>query len=218
MKEKKEGYKPSMTTELGQGIAGERHLDLRVGEPTLFHVVLENPNPDESRIYELSITSSNDKIPSLTKLVTNIDELEYWHTYGKLESSVLHDGKQVSYISSIDVKEDCILQNEIIVRQNSAIAVPLLMRSYKKTGFEKERLQVKATYKTAKVNAGLKKRKGANVSEEQEERTDVHRFTVTERFQPSMPLQAFEPRLAKEKNLRKQSITLIPTFKTFFKD
>lgn len=48
--------------------------------------------------------------------------------------------------------ETCILQNEIRVAGLESVAVPFVIRSYKPIGFEKERIQVKATYRESKVN------------------------------------------------------------------
>jgi len=55
----------------------------------------------------------------------------------------------VDYISSTNVVKDCALQNEIVLEGMQALAVPFIIRSYKKTSFTKEKFQVKATYKEA---------------------------------------------------------------------
>jgi len=47
MAEKKETFKPSMLTEATVlANANEKHLDLRLGEPTFFYLILSNPNED----------------------------------------------------------------------------------------------------------------------------------------------------------------------------
>ena len=53
---------------------------------------------------------------------------------------------------------------------------------------------------------------------EQQTHEELHRFTVTERFQPSMLLQAFEPNIVKDKSKRQPSLILIPKFQQFFQE
>ena len=85
--------------------------------------------------------SSSNKVESLIKKLTNMDEIEYWCMQGKMDSEItLENKKKVSYIATDNLKENCILQNEFVVNGQSTIAVPFIIRSYKKTGFKKEKI------------------------------------------------------------------------------
>ena len=131
-----------LLNEASKGLmAGERLLDLRVGEPTFFYIVLENPNARAPRTYTVTVSSNtNDKVESLVKMMTNMDDIAYWQLYGRLDQEVTYEGRKVSYLISDNVVEQCILQNEISVRGRETVAVPFLIRSYKSTGFVKERI------------------------------------------------------------------------------
>ena len=73
-------------------------------------------------------------------MITNPDELKYWHTYGKLERTVPYNDRLVEYITKDDLVESCILQNEVKLRGLYSAAVPFVIRSYKQTGFTRERI------------------------------------------------------------------------------
>ena len=105
-----------MMGDLNQGFSGERQVDLRVGEPSFFYIVLENPNHIQPRTFTVTVSNTSEKVESLVKLLTNIDEVEYWRTYGRLESSISFEGQMVKYLMRENLVESCILQNEIIVR------------------------------------------------------------------------------------------------------
>ena len=70
----------------GPALAGEKNLDLRIGEPTFFYVYLENTNATMSRTFTLSVTNTSDKLESVVKLITNLDEIDYWRTYGRIDA------------------------------------------------------------------------------------------------------------------------------------
>ena len=53
-------------------------------------------------------------------------------------------------------------------------------------------------------------------AEHSELKEELHRFTVTERYQPALHLQSFEPNLIRDKNHRQASMTLIPQFQYFY--
>ena len=55
----------------------------------------------------------------------------------------------MDYITSTNLVKDCVLQNEIVLEGMQSLAVPFLIRSFKKTSFSREKFQVKATYKEA---------------------------------------------------------------------
>ena len=130
-------------------LAGERQLDLRIGEPTFFYIGLENSDVKD-RVYTVTVSNTNEKVESLVKMLTNMDDIAYWQLYGRLDGLASFKGKKVPYIFSENVVEQCILQNEIRVRGRESIAIPFLIRSYKNTGFCKERIQIKATYTESK--------------------------------------------------------------------
>ena len=100
-------------------------------------------------------------------MVNNFDELEYWQRYGKLENSVEWNNRLIKYISADDMDENSILQNEIKLKGLDTLAVPFVIRSYKQTGFKKERVQVKVSYKEG---------------DSHQSKEELHRFTVTERY------------------------------------
>ena len=209
IEQKREQFKPAMLSDATQVFAGERQLDLRVGEPTFFYIVLENAE-SRDRTYTVTVSNTNEKVESLVKMLTNMDDIAYWQLYGRLDTQASYQGRQVQYIISENVVEQCILQNEIYVRGRESVAIPFLIRSYKNTGFLKERIQIKATYNQTKPN---KKKKDVAVQDTHDE---IHRFTITERYQPVVHLQAFESLLIRDQNVRQNTLTLIPNFKTFF--
>jgi len=88
-----------------------------------------------------------------------------------------------------------------------------MIRTYRRTGFVREQLQVKTSYAEPVVH---KDRRGAeNVDLPDEVHEELHRFSVTERFQPALPSKAFEAFIDKDKSHRQASLTLIPSFKRF---
>ena len=113
------------------------------------------------------------------KLLTNFDEVNYWRLYGRLDDTVTMNGRSVPLISPSDVVDTCILVNEITVTGLRSVAVPFMIRSYKKTNFKKERLVVKATYSENVIKKRSQAKPVDNIAEKHEE---VHRFTVTERY------------------------------------
>ena len=137
LKQKKENFKPQL---LGQSFAGERRVDVRVGEPSFFYVVLENPNEKQPRTFTINFSCHNEKLKSQVKLVNSMNELEYWQTYGKIERYVRHEGRKVFYMSDDNLVESCALQNEIIVHGKDSVAVPFIVRSYKSFDFDQERI------------------------------------------------------------------------------
>ena len=151
IKQKKESFKPRMVMpDASQVYAGERSLDLRVGEPTFFYVLLENPKAGQTRTFTVTIANAGVKVESLIKMVTSVAEIDYWRQNGRIESEPPFDGKMVDYISSDNLVRGSVLQNEVVVQGLQSIAVPFMIRSYKKTGFHREKFQVKATYKEAR--------------------------------------------------------------------
>ena len=109
-----------------------------------------------------------------------------------------------SFINEDNMVRTCLLQNEFTVTGCGLVAVPFLMRSYKPTGFDKERVQIKVSFQQVKENG------------EEDTHEELHRFVVTERFQPVVLLRAFEPLISREANLRRPTIKLIPNFKRYF--
>lgn len=67
------------------------------------------------RTFTVTVTNTSEKLESIVKLLTNIDEVDYWRTYGRLEASISFDGREVSYLSDENLAQSSILQNEIIV-------------------------------------------------------------------------------------------------------
>ena len=45
---------------------------------------------------------------------------------------------------------------------------------------------------------------------------ELHRFSVTERFQPKIPLKAFDSMIVGDKRNRQELITLLPKFQKLF--
>ena len=82
LEQKREQFRPEIhlnEASKGGGITGERMLDLRVGEPTVFFIVLENPNEKAPRTYTVTVSSNtNDRVESMVKMLTNMDDIEYW--------------------------------------------------------------------------------------------------------------------------------------------
>ena len=101
----------------------------------------------------------NEKVESLIKMLTNEDEILYWRTYGRLETNLQHNGYDVDYIKKSNINEMCILQNEFTIKAGQTVAVPFMIRSYKKTGFFKERIQIKASYVDQDSEDRLRKRR-----------------------------------------------------------
>lgn len=83
--------------------------------------------------------------------MTNLDDIEYWRTYGRIEDEVNSNGRQAKLIEKSNIVESCILQNEIVVQGKMTIAVPYIIKSFKPTGFVKERLNVKASYQESLI-------------------------------------------------------------------
>lgn len=74
------------------------------------------------------------------------------------------------------------LQNEIYVGGRETVAVPFLIRSYKSTGFIKDRIQIKATYNETKQQAVSPLKQALKPDSKQvvdNTHEEVHRFTVT---------------------------------------
>ena len=67
------------------------------------------------RTFTVTVTNTSEKLESNVKLLTNIDEVDYWRTYGRLEASIFFEGREVSYLSNENLAQSSILQNEIIV-------------------------------------------------------------------------------------------------------
>ena len=108
--------------------------------------MLDNPNDIKTRTFTVTVSNMNEKVESLIKMLTNEDDILYWRTYGRLETNLQHNGYDVDYIKKDHVVEMCILQNEFTVQAGQTVALPFMIRSYKKTGFFKERIQIKASY------------------------------------------------------------------------
>ena len=87
-----------------------------------------------------------ERVESHVKLMTNFEEVSYWKSNGRLEEEVEYNGRRVRLLTANDLVENCILLNEVKVMGLQAVAVPFMIRSYKKTGFVKERLMIKASY------------------------------------------------------------------------
>ena len=83
--------------------------------------------------------------------MTNFEDIDYWRLYGRLEDSVTINGRVVPLMSKSDLVENCMLRNEIVVMGLKAIAVPFMIRSYKKKQFVKERLVIKASYNESSI-------------------------------------------------------------------
>lgn len=97
LEQKREQLKPgALLNEASHGIfAGERLLDLRVGEPTFFFIVLENSNEKAPRTYTVTVSSAtNSAVESLVKMITNMEELAYWQLYGRIDQTVEFQGQR----------------------------------------------------------------------------------------------------------------------------
>ena len=135
------------------------------------------------RTFTVTVTNTCEKLENIVKLLTNIEEVDYWRTYGRMEASISFEGKEVKYLSDKNIVPSSILKNEIIVNGSEAVAVPFMIRSYKHTGFVKERIQIRATYREAKiiVKGSIQDLIITDV-DDRDVHDKIHRFTVTERF------------------------------------
>ena len=99
MAKKRETFKPVMTADVcGSALAGQKHLDQRIGEPTFFYILLVNPNAKMPRKFTLSVANTCDKLESIVKLITNFDEIDYWRTYGRIDAEVNIDGRNATLV------------------------------------------------------------------------------------------------------------------------
>lgn len=113
---KRETFKPAVLLDtISNTLSGEQNLDIRVGEPTFFYIILENPNENMRNRRTFTLQVCGERVESHVKLMTNFDEVSYWKSNGRLEEEVEYNGRKVRLLTANDLVENCILLNEVKV-------------------------------------------------------------------------------------------------------